>query len=75
MSQGKQWKAKWKEMNKGEQASNMEIVAETLKQAGVQQGRGLTNERANRNMKDSSEKGQQDLSQGGAGRTAREVRG
>ena len=61
-------------MNKGEQVSNMETVAETQEQAGVQQTSGLTNQRANRNVQDSPEKGQRELNQGGAGRTVREVK-
>lgn len=61
-------------MNKGEQVSNMEMVAETQEQAGVQQTRDLTNQRANRNVQDSPEKGQRELNQGGAGRTVREVK-
>lgn len=61
-------------MNKGEQVSNMEMVAETLEQAGVQQARGLMDQRANGNVQDSPGKGQRELNQGGAGRTAREVK-
>lgn len=49
-------------------------VAETPEQAGVQQARGLTNSRANRTTQDSPEKGQWELNQGGASRTAREVK-
>lgn len=49
-SQERQQKAKWKEMNEGEKVSNMEMVAEILELAGVQQARGLTNNEANRNV-------------------------
>lgn len=38
----------------------MEMVAETMEQVGVQQARGLTNQRANSNVQDSPEKRQQD---------------
>lgn len=61
-------------MERGEQGGRGEQVAETLEQAGVQQARGLTNNKANRNMQDSPGMGRQELNQGGAGRTAREVK-
>lgn len=61
-------------MNTGEEVSNMETVAEALEQAGVQEARGLTNNKANRNVQDSPEMGRRELNQGGAGRTARQVK-
>lgn len=44
-------------MNRGEEVNNMETVAEALEQAGVQEARGLTNNKANRNVQDSPEMG------------------